>query len=79
MRKVGRHDAPAHNVSRRFRSLGAVSEFFRFRCNNEYFTEVISHRNAGPTRLGIDAPPMTLHCVQVVDFSSNFSIRIELR
>jgi len=79
MRKVWRHDTPAHNVSSRFRSRGAVCEFFRLLCNNEYFTEVISNRNAGPTRLGIDAPPMTLHCAQVVYLSRNFRSRIELR
>lgn len=51
--------ALAHNVSRRFQSLGAACEFFRLPCNNEYFTEVISHGNAGLTRLGIDAPQLT--------------------
>jgi hypothetical protein len=44
--------------------LGAACEFFRLPRNKEYFTEVVSYGKAGLTRLGIDAPQLTLCTAQ---------------
>ena len=70
-------NAPAHTVGSRFRSLGAACEFFRLPRNKEYFAEVISYGNAGLTRLGIDAPQLTL-CTARKGFTGAFADRLGL-